>query len=59
MAARIYSVNPDNDTVAALDAGTLAKLWEVPVGKEPRSLAVGPDGRVWVVRFRLRTNWWC
>jgi YVTN family beta-propeller protein len=47
-AARIYSVNPDNDTVAALDAGTLAKLWEVPVGKEPRSLAVGPDGRVWV-----------
>lgn len=46
--ARIYNVNPDNGTVTAMDASTLAKQWETAVGKEPRSLAVGPDGRVWV-----------
>ncbi len=47
-ATRVYSVNPDSGTVAAIDADTLAKVWETPVGKEPRTLAVGPDGRIWV-----------
>jgi PKD repeat protein len=44
----VYSVNPDSGTVAAIDAQTLAKRWEVRVGDEPKTLAVGPDGRVWV-----------
>jgi hypothetical protein len=44
----VYSVNPDGGTVTAVDAQTMAKRWEVRVGKEPRTLAVGPDGRVWV-----------
>ncbi len=44
----VYSLNPDSGTVTALDAQTLAKRWEVRVGREPRTLAVGPDGRIWV-----------
>jgi len=44
----VYSVNPDSGTVTALDAQSLAKRWEVRVGSEPRTLAVGPDGRIWV-----------
>lgn len=46
--ARVWVVNPDNDSVTVLDAVTRAKLAETPVGKGPRSLAVAPDGRVWV-----------
>lgn len=44
----VYSVNPDSGTVASIDAQTMAKRWEVRVGNEPRTLAVGPDGRIWV-----------
>lgn len=44
----VYSLNPDSGTVTALDAQSLAKRWEVSVGREPRTLAVGPDGRIWV-----------
>ncbi|GER17824.1 PKD domain-containing protein [Variovorax boronicumulans] len=44
----VYSVNPDSGTVAAIDAQTFAKRWEVRVGDEPKTLAVGPDGRIWV-----------
>ncbi|MEK8029205.1 LamG-like jellyroll fold domain-containing protein [Ideonella sp. DXS29W] len=44
----IYSVNPDSGTVTAIDAQSLAKRWETRVGSEPRTLAVGPDGRIWV-----------
>ncbi|HEX5685906.1 MAG TPA: Ig-like domain-containing protein [Ideonella sp.] len=44
----VYSVNPDSGTVTALNAQSLAKRWEVRVGNEPRTLAVGPDGRIWV-----------
>ncbi len=47
-ATSVYSVNPDSGTVSALDAQTLAKRWEVTVGSEPRTLAIGPDGRIWV-----------
>jgi PKD repeat protein len=44
----VYSLNPDSGTVAAIDAQTLARRWEVRVGDEPKTLAVGPDGRIWV-----------
>lgn len=48
-AGRVWVVNPDNQSVAALDAVTRARLAEVPVGANPRSLALAPDGRLWVV----------
>ncbi len=45
---RLWTVNPDNDSVSIFDAVTNAKLTEIPVGTAPRSLAIAPDGRVWV-----------
>jgi DNA-binding beta-propeller fold protein YncE len=47
-ATHVFSVNPDSGSVAAIDATTLKKTWEARVGTEPRTLAVAPDGRVWV-----------
>jgi DNA-binding beta-propeller fold protein YncE len=47
-AGRVFNVNADTDTVTAIDAERLTKLWEVEVGKHPRTLAVAPDGRLWV-----------
>jgi YVTN family beta-propeller protein len=46
--ARLWVVNPDNDSVSVFDAVTRAKLAEVPVGSAPRTLAIAPDGSVWV-----------
>jgi YVTN family beta-propeller protein len=45
---RVWVVNPDADTVAVLDAVTRGKLAEIPVAASPRTLAVAPDGRVWI-----------
>lgn len=45
---QIISINPDSGTVTAMHATTLAKIWETHVGSEPRTLALAPDGRVWV-----------
>ncbi len=45
---RVYAVNPDNDTVTAIDADTLLKLWEVPTGARPRGVATANDGTLWV-----------
>lgn len=46
---RVWVANPDNDSVAVFDGGTLALVREIAVGTSPRSVAVAPDGRVWVV----------
>lgn len=40
----VWSVNPDNDSVTAIDAITTSKKWEVPVGENPRTLVAGPNG---------------
>ena len=45
---RIYSVNPDNDSVTIVDATGLVKLGEVATFDHPRSLALAPNGRLWV-----------
>ncbi len=45
---RAWAVNPDADTVTAVDAGTLRKAFETDVGRTPRTLAQAPDGTVWV-----------
>jgi YVTN family beta-propeller protein len=45
---QVWNVNPDNDTVSVIDASALARVREVPVGKEPHSLALGPEGTLWV-----------
>ena len=45
---RVWVVNQDNDSVSVFDAVTHGKLAEIAVGTAPRSLAIAPDGRVWV-----------
>ncbi|RZL99738.1 MAG: DUF1929 domain-containing protein, partial [Variovorax sp.] len=47
--ARLWVVNPDNDSVAVIDTATNARVAEIAVGASPRSVAVAPDGRIWVV----------
>ncbi len=45
---RVWAVNPDNDSVTVIDAVTRTRLAEIPTGMSPRSVALAPDGRVWV-----------
>ncbi|MEZ4555892.1 MAG: Ig-like domain-containing protein [Caldilineaceae bacterium] len=47
--ARVWNVNPDNDTVTITSGVDHTKLAEQPVGDNPRTLAQAPDGTVWVV----------
>ena len=59
---RIYIVNPDQDTVTVVDAITASVLAEIPVGDEPRSLALDNPGILCVVNkgdatvTRVNTN---
>jgi DNA-binding beta-propeller fold protein YncE len=46
---RVFTVNPDNDTVAAIDEHSLTKAWEAVVGDNPRTLAEAPNSDIWVV----------
>lgn len=46
---RVYSVNQDNDTVTSIDADKLQKLAELAVYRRPESLALTPEGKLWVV----------
>ena len=44
----VVNANPDNDTVSVVDAHTLAKVAEIAVFDGPSSVALAPDGRLWV-----------
>ncbi len=48
-AARLWAVNPDNDSISVFDTVSSARLAEVTVGTAPHSAALAPDGRIWVV----------
>lgn len=60
--ARLYSVNPDNDSVTVIDANSGSIIAEIPVGDDPRSLAFDSPGVVCVVNkgdatvSRINTN---
>lgn len=45
---RIWTVNPDNNTLAAFDADSLSKDLEVAACEDPRSLARAASGHLWV-----------
>ncbi|MEZ4310640.1 MAG: Ig-like domain-containing protein [Polyangiaceae bacterium] len=47
-ASRLWVTNADNGSVSALGTSPLQRLFEVPVGERPRSLAKAPDGTIWV-----------
>lgn len=46
--ALVVVANPENATVSVVDADALALLAEIPVFEGPSSLALAPDGRLWV-----------
>ncbi len=54
-AARIWSVNPDNDSVSVIDATSKAVIATMNVGLSPRNIAIAPDGRVWVTNKKSAT----
>ena len=45
---RVWLINQDNDSVSVFDVVTNGKVAEISVGTAPRSIAIAPDGRVWV-----------
>jgi DNA-binding beta-propeller fold protein YncE len=45
---RVWSVNPDHDSVTCVDATANTKLFEAVVGDHPRTLAQAPDGSIWI-----------
>jgi DNA-binding beta-propeller fold protein YncE/cytochrome c peroxidase len=44
----VWVVGPDQDTLTCLDGATRTVRLVVPTGRHPRSVAVGPEGQVWV-----------
>ena len=45
---RVLNVNPDNNTITAINASTGEKLFESAVGKDPRGIALDGAGNIWV-----------
>ncbi len=45
---RVWTVNPDADSVAAVDAATTGLELELPACDEPRSLALSALGELWI-----------
>ncbi len=50
-ARRVYSVNPDNNTVAVIDADSHTLLREIPTSADPRSVALDGNGNLWVTAY--------
>ena len=44
----VYKSNPDNFSVTAIDRRALSRVWEIHVGKNPRTVGTDALGRVWV-----------
>ena len=47
-AGLVVCVNADNDSITAIDAVGLQKVFEAASGARPRTLAEAPDGSLWV-----------
>src|SRR5262249_38787537 len=45
---QIWNANPDADSVSVSDAEKGTRQGEIPVGREPHTLAQAPDGSIWV-----------
>ncbi|MCA8978833.1 MAG: hypothetical protein H6831_11805 [Planctomycetes bacterium] len=50
--ARVWVCNRDNNSVSLLDTNSGSIVHEFEVGMNPRSLAIGPNGRVFVANQR-------
>ncbi len=45
---RVYTVNPDNHSLSAVNADTLELLYETRTGRGPRSVALDAHGQLWI-----------
>lgn len=52
---KLWVVNPDNDSVTAVNATNLTKIGEYPVGDQPETLDLAPDGTLWVANHGAAT----
>lgn len=51
----VWNVNADNNSVTAIHTSTFARVHEIPVGENPRTLAFGPSDTLWVVNRKSAT----
>lgn len=47
--ARLWVANPDNDSVAVIDAVSNTRIAEIPVGVQPVSVGIHRMGKIWVL----------
>ncbi len=45
---KVWTVNPDNNTVSVIHADNLTKINEINVGEHPTGIALDGEGQVWV-----------
>lgn len=45
---RVFTVNPDNHTLTAVDTGSLETLYEVTTARDPRAIAQDITGNLWI-----------
>lgn len=46
---KVWAVNPDADSVTAVNKATAVKVYEIAVGDRPKAIAEAPDGMLWVI----------
>ncbi|WP_346188812.1 cadherin domain-containing protein [Rubritalea halochordaticola] len=51
----VWNVNPDNNSVSAIDANTLSLVYETNVGNNPKSIALAPGNKLWVTNKKSAT----
>lgn len=51
----VWNVNPDNNSVSAINTSTNSLAFEIPVGEQPYSLAVSTNAEIWVVNKKSGT----
>jgi hypothetical protein len=52
---QLWTVNPDNNSVAVIDSQSYQKLAEIDVGAQPSSLAFADNGDVWITNKQSST----
>ncbi|MCW1886347.1 discoidin domain-containing protein [Luteolibacter flavescens] len=52
---KVWTVNPDNGSISGILTSDNTRAHEIPVGSDPKSLALGPDNRLWIANKESST----